>query len=393
MSWMKGTPAILGGPAAFPSGLPFARPATPPLERVVARLERSWAVGTLTNGPLVRALEEAVAARLGVRHAVAVSSCTSGLLLSLRALELAGRVALPSFTFSASAHAVAWNGLRPVFTECDPGTFQVDADDLVERLHDCDAVLATHVFGAPCDVERLTAEAAAARVPLVFDAAHALGAMRRGVPVGGFGDVEVFSLSPTKPVVAGEGGLVTTNRDDIADAVRMGRDYGNPGDYDTRFVGLNARMSELHAAVALESLDALDANQARRHAVAERYRTGLAEVPGIAGQEIDAADESSYKDYTIFVGEEFGMGRDALEQALLADGIDTRRYFDPPVHRQQAYARLGPDPLPVTDVVASRVLSLPISAVMPPDAAENVVDVVASVHAHAGEIRALAPAP
>lgn len=382
-------PAILGGPAAFPGGLAFFRPATPPLNRVVARLERSWDLGVLTNGPLVRELEEAVAARLDVRHALAVSSCTSGLLLSLRALGLSGRVVLPSFTFSASAHAVAWNGLEPLFAECDRATFQVDPGDLEARVAGCCAVLATHVFGAPCDVERVTAAADAAGVPVVFDAAHALGAKRRGEPIGGFGDAEVFSLSPTKPVVAGEGGVVTTDRDDVAEAVRIGRDYANPGDYDTRFVGLNARMSELHAALALESFQEIDENQRRRQAVAARYRAGLSELPGISPQAVDEADESSYKDFTVVIDEELGLRRDTLVRALLADGVDTRRYFDPPVHRHQAYAHLPPVPLPVTDDVASRVISLPMSAVLPPEAADRVVEVIAALHEHATDVEAM----
>ena len=394
MSTTRGSrPAMLGGPVAFPDGLAFARPATPPIERVVARLGPSWDRGVLTNGPLVRELEAEVARRLGVRHAVAVSCCTSGLLLSLRALGLSGPVALPSFTFSASAHAVAWNGLRPVFTECDRATFQVDVDDLAARLGGCEAILATHVFGGPCDVERLASVAGAAGVPVVFDAAHAFGSLRRGKPIGGFGDVEVFSLSPTKPVVAGEGGLVTTNRDDVAEAVRIGRDYANPGDYDTRFVGLNARMSELHAALALESLAELDANRARRQAIADRYRAGLADVDGITAQVIDAADVSSYKDFTVIVDDELGMGRDVLGRALLADGVDTRRYFDPPVHHQQAYADLDPEPLPVTEDVSSRVLSLPMWAGMAPEAADRVVEVISSLRAHADEISGVAAAP
>jgi dTDP-4-amino-4,6-dideoxygalactose transaminase len=382
-------PAILGGRAAFPGGLAFFRPATPPLKRVVARLEHSWELGVLTNGPLVRELEEAVAARLDVRHAVAVSSCTSGLLLSLRALRLSGRVVLPSFTFSASAHAVAWNGLEPVFAECDRATFQVDPADLEARVAACDGVLATHVFGAPCDVERVTAAADTARVPVVFDAAHALGTKRRGEPIGGFGDAEVFSLSPTKPVVAGEGGMVTTDRDDVAEAVRIGRDYANPGDYDTRFIGLNARMSELHAALALESLHEIDENQRRRRAVAARYRAGLSELPGITPQAVDEGDESSYKDFTVIIDEEFGLRRDTLGRALLADGVDTRRYFDPPVHRHQMYAHLPPVPLPVTDDVASRVISLPMSAVLPPEAADRVVEVIAALHEHATDVEAM----
>ena len=258
-------PAILGAAPAFPDPLPFVVPSAPPLERVVARLAPSYERGMLTNGPIVREFEDAVASRVGA-DAIAVSSCTAGLMLVLRAFELTGPVVLPSFTFSASAHAVAWNGVRPQFAECDPATFQVDPEHVAALADDADALLATHVFGAPCNVAALAGIASHAGIPLVFDAAHALGAFRGERAVGAFGNAEVFSLSPTKVVVAGEGGIVTTNDRALADAVRMGRDYGNPGNYDTQFVGLNARMSELHAAVAMESLQGLDGRLARRTA-------------------------------------------------------------------------------------------------------------------------------
>ena len=140
----------------------------------------SYERGMLTNGPLVRAFEEQAAERLGVPHVVAVSSCTAGLMLVLRVLAPKGPVVLPSFTFSASAHAIAWNGLEPRFVECDPASFQVDTDSVVGRLAGAGAVLATHVFGSPCDVETLEAIAAGAGIPLVFDAAHAFGAFARG---------------------------------------------------------------------------------------------------------------------------------------------------------------------------------------------------------------------
>lgn len=383
-------PAVLGGPPAFPDGLPFARPYTPPLERVTARVAPSYERGMLTNGPLVAELEERMAERLGVARVVAVASCTSGLMLVLRHLAPAGAsVLLPSFTFSASAHAPAWCGLVPVFGECRPDTFQVDVADIEARLGGAarpGAIVATHVFGAPCPVEALEALARSAGLPLVFDAAHALGALRGERRVGGFGDAEVFSLSPTKLVMGGEGGIVATNRDDVADAVVLGRDYGNPGDYDCRFPGLNARMSEFHAAVALESLDLLDDHLERRQALARRYRELLATVDGIAVQEVDEGDMSTYKDFTIRVDDGFGLGRDDVVVALAAEGIDTRRYFHPPVHAQQAYAHLPRAVLPVTDDVSGRVISLPMFARLTPDDVTTVAETLASLGHQAEQV-------
>ena len=373
---------------SFPGGLPFVLPATPSLERVMARLAPSYERGVLTDGPLGRELEEEVAAQLGVEHVVAVSTCTAGLMLVLRALELEGTVVMPSFTFSATAHAAAWNGLRPVFAECDPTSFQLDPADAGARLDGAAALLATHVFGSPCAAEQLEELGRVHGIPVVFDAAHAHGARRRGHPVGGFGDAEVFSMTPTKLVIAGEGGLVATNRADVAAAVRIGRDYGNPGDYNTRFVGLNARLSELHAATALESLVQLDDNLARRRSVAARYVDGLATVPGIDVQVVEPADESTYKDFTVRIDEAvFGLSRDGVVAALRSRGVDTRCYFSPPVHRQDAYRALAAAPLPVTDDLAGRVVSLPIFPGLALDAVDDVVAILAGVHEHAEEVR------
>lgn len=385
--------AVLGGEPAFPDGVAFARPPAPPLERVTARLAPSYDRGMLTNGPLVREFEAAAADYLGVRHALAVSSCTAGLMLALRAVDPAGPVVLPSFTFSASAHAVAWVGRECVFAECHPDSFQLDCADAASRSEGIGAVMGTHVFGAPCPIEDVQALATARGVPVVFDAAHAFGARRGGRPVGGFGTVEVFSLSPTKPVVAGEGGLVTTHDDAVAEVVRIGRDYANPGDYDTRFVGLNARMSELHAAVALESFADLEANLAARVEIANAYRRLLADVDGITPQVVDDGDVSTYKDFTVAVDpEEFGVTRNALVAALKADGVDTRAYFDPPVHRQRSHRQNPPVALPVTERAASRVVSLPVYPALAFETVARIAELVAEVAARADQVdAALAP--
>jgi dTDP-4-amino-4,6-dideoxygalactose transaminase len=353
----------------------------------MARLAPSYERGMLTNGPLVRELEELVADRLGVPHVVAVSSCTAGLMLVFRALGPQGPVVLPSFTFSASAHAVAWNGLAPRFVDCDADTFQADLDDAAGRLEGAGALMVTHVFGAPCrptDVERLGAEAG---LPVVFDAAHGLGSLHCGRAVGSFGDAEVFSLTPTKLVVAGEGGLVATRRADVAEALRIGRDYGNPGDYDTRFVGLNARLSELHAALALSSLDELDEHLETRRALAAHYQRALTGIPGIRVQRVADGDRSTWKDFTVAVDpDEFGLNRDGLVAALRADGIDTRNYFDPPVHRQQSHAAAADRPLPVTERVATEVVSLPLYRALTTADVDRVVGVIAGVQARASAV-------
>jgi dTDP-4-amino-4,6-dideoxygalactose transaminase len=380
--------AVLGGQPSFPAGIPFVRPSLPPLEEVVRELTPSYESGQITDGRLVRRLEEEIGARVGAPYVVAVASCTVGLMLVIRALGVSRPVVAPSFTFAASIHAVAWNGATPRFAECDPETFQVDVADATAKLDGAGALLATHVFGAPCPVEGLQQVADGAGIPVVFDAAHALGASRRERHVGLFGAAEVFSLTPTKPLVAGEGGLVTTFDRDLAETVRVARNYGNPGDYDSRLLGLNGRMSEFHAATALASLRRFDEDLDRRRRLAGRYEAGLVGVPGVRLQRVDADDCSTWKDLTVRIDPDiFGLSRDQLVLALSVEGVDTRRYFWPPIHRHHVYRHLPQVQLPTTDAVASTVVSLPVWPGLTMTVVDQVVDIFGRLHEHSEEIR------
>lgn len=371
--------AVLGGPPAFPAGLPFCRPLRPPLERVVARVQPSYDLGMLTNGRLVAELEETVALELGVSHVVATSSCTAGLMLAVQALVdgRSGPVVEPSFTFAASAHGAAWNGRELRFVEVDPETFHVDVAAMEAALDGASLVVATHIFGAPCAPAVVEAMGRAADVPVLFDAAHAFGASSDGRMIGGFGDAEVFSLTPTKVLVAGEGGLIATDDAALAQRFRVGRDYGNPGNYDTQFVGLNARMSEFHAAMALESLAIFGAASNRRREIARRYRDALARIPGVRCQAIRAGDISAFKDLTIAVDvDQMGLTRDDLVQVLACEGIDTRNYFEPPVHQQAAYRHQAPVELPVTDQLSASIVSLPIYPDLDDQQVDRIIEII-----------------
>lgn len=369
-----------------PVRIPVARADAPDPETVLGTVEEILRGGQLTNGLHVRELERLAAERLGVRHCVAVASCTSGLMLVLRATGLTGEVVVPSFSFAATAHAVVWAGLRPRFADIDPDTLTLDPE-AVERAAgvQASAVLATHTFGTPCAVDELQEVADALGLRLFYDAAHAFGSEHAGRPIGTFGDAEVFSLSPTKLLVGVEGGLIATDDDVLAERCRIGRDYGNPGDYDCRLVGLNARMSELHAVVALASLGTLDARLDRRNQLAQRYHRALADVPGISFPLVPAGDRSTFKDLTVLVdAETFGIDAADLAGRLGARGIDTRRYYTPPIHRMRAYRDVsapGVYHLPVTDAVAEQVLTLPFWSAMDADDVDEVALAVSEVQA------------
>ena len=377
-------PAILGGRPTFPGGLPFARPSVPDPPSVAREIERVLASGILTDGPRVRELERRAAEYVGVRHCIAVSSCTSGLLLLLRAADLSGEVIVPSFTFPATVHAVMWNALRPAFADIDPETLTLEPGSAALAVGArTSAILATHIFGTPCDAQGLAAVARRNGLRLFFDAAHAFGSRKGEVPVGGLGDGEVFSLSPTKVLVAAEGGLIATDDDVLAERCRIGRNYGNPGDYDCRLVGLNARMSEVHAAIALASLDGLEERIAHRNALAAAYCRTLADVRGVSFPAVRQGDRSTFKDFTILVEPAaFGVDADTLAVALRAEGIETRRYYTPPVHVQRAYRSLvvTNGDLPVTEAAASRVLTLPMWSDMTEEHLALVGEAIVRIH-------------
>lgn len=389
-------PGILSGVPALTERLPLVRPTIDDPAALTAALGDVLCSGMLTNAARVRELEEAVEARLGVRHVVAVSSCTAGLMLTYQALGAGpgSRVLLPSFTFAASAHAVSWTGADPDFVEVTPDRVSLDVDDLKRRVEGdvpVTAISATHVYGHPAEVEAIEALAAERGVPVVYDAAHALGSERAGRPIGGFGRAEVFSLSPTKVVVAGEGGLVATDDAELAAHLRLGRDYGNPGDYNCRFPGLNARMSELHAVVALASLAGLDQHVDARTGLVDRFAASVEGLPGLRVVMPAEGDRSTFKDLTIVVdAPTFGLSAAALQRALAADGIDSRRYYAPPIHRQDAHAAAWADrrALPVTEALADEVLSPPLWSHMSAEQIDSIAEAILRIHEHAPRVAA-----
>ena len=374
-------PAIFGGRPAFAERFPFIRPALPALSEVVANYEAVYQSGLLTNSKSVARLEGAVAERLRVKHCVAVSSCTSGLMMVLRALGLTGEIIVPSFTFFATGHATRWNNLTPVFADCDPNTWNVTPAEIERKITPkTSAILAVHLYGNPCDHQAIEQLATRRGLKLIFDAAHSFGSERRGRPVGSFGDAEVFSMSPTKLLVAGEGGLVTTNDAKLAEAIRFMRNYGDLGAYNPAWLGLNARMPEFNATLALAGLPLVDEKIKRRNAVANMYTEMLTGLPGVRFQSVDPSDVHTYKDYSIHVTpDSFGMTRDALAEALLAENIETKKYFYPPLHQQDIYKPFynrDRDDLSQTEYITGGVLSLPIYESLPDETVKTVAQAI-----------------
>lgn len=387
-----GVPAFLGNDPLFREKLPVARPRVPLLDletaEQVARMLRS---GVLTKGSYLEELEQRLAAHLGTAHAVAVSSGTLGLLLTYHALGLSGEVIVPSFTFMATVHPLVWVGAEPRFVDIDPETWCVDPTEVEAAISDrTTAIVAVHTFGNPARVDDLERIAKRRGIALVYDSAHAFGSRLNGQPIGGFGHAEVFSLSPTKLLIAGEGGVVATNDAGLAEHVRSGREYGTQGGQESHFPGVNARLPEFNAMLALKSLDLLEESAVHRNRMAAAFKSELSRLSGISFQKVDTANRCSYKDLGIVVQpREFGLSRDQLAAALRAENIETRRYFDPPVHTHQAYQNLGlgySGFLPVTDEISSKILTLPLWSDMPLETVALVCRAIWRIHRHAPRI-------
>ena len=385
------TPAILGGPAAFPDRLHLLRPTLPSYDELEPELRRLSASGMLTKGPILREYERLLGERLGVRHALGVSSCTAGLMLVFDRFRGA-EIVLPSFTFMATAMAAMWAGLKPVFADIDPLTWCLSPAAAEAALTADTALVApVHIFGNPADTEAFAALGQRRDLAIVYDAAHGFGALRDGAPVGRQGLAQVFSTSPTKLLITGEGGVVATDDDALAERVVVGREYGNPGTYDPLFVGLNARLPEVSALLGLKGLALLDREADKRNALAAVYRELLGALPGVGFQSIRPQDRSSFKDFSVRIrAAEFGLTRDQVAAALAAEGIDTRAYYVPPVHRSQAFAILGPafeDRLPETAALCDEVLTLPDYGLLAAELVERVAACMIALHERAPGVR------
>jgi dTDP-4-amino-4,6-dideoxygalactose transaminase len=347
------------------------------LSRVNDILDRRW----LTNdGVCVREFEEAIADLQSVRHCIATSSGTVALELAIRATGMRGEVILPSFTFIATAHAVAWQGYTPVFCDIESAGHHIDPD-LAERLvtHKTGGVIAVHIWGRPSNSVALEELCRRRGLPLVFDAAHALGCGDDRRMIGASGDCEVLSFHATKILNTLEGGAVLTNDDELAGRLRLMRNFGFQGFDDVGHIGTNGKMNEVAAAMGLTVLEDLERILAVNRANDECYRAGLAGIAGLAFLPFEPAQRRNHQYVVVLVRPEAGLTRDELMTVLHAENVLARRYFYPGCHRMQPYAsktRRAVDRLPVTDEIASQVLLLPTGTAVSTDDIGRVCDII-----------------
>lgn len=343
------------------------------LPDIRAALEARW----LTEGQFVRRMELRMADVVVGRHVVAVASATAGLMVALRALGWRGEVITPAFNFAGTAHAIEWCGCEPVLAEVDRDIFAIDPASVARLMGPNTAgVVTVDPYGVPADLDSLGA--AADGLPILADAAHSLGSRPtfRRHP-----DARVYSLHPTKTVVAGEGGLVTTDEGDLAERVRRIKNFGFGRGQDAEAIGLNAKMPELSAILAFHQVDLLARTIEGRAEWDSAYRAALADVPGIRFQRIPDPSSTNHQ-YTpvVIEREAFGRTRDEVAAALLERNVVTRPYFSPPIHLMRAYrGRLRTDDLRWTEELSASVLCLPVHPGEPPSLAEDIAAMIRSM--------------
>lgn len=355
--------ALNGAPPAFAEPVHVGRPNIGDralfLRLLEEALDRRW----LSNdGPLVRELERRIAEYLGVRHCVAMCNGTIALEIAIRALGLEGEVIVPSYTFIATAHALHWQGMIPVFADVDERHL-IDPDAVRRMITPrTRGIIGVHLWGRPAPVEALQALADEHGLALLFDAAHAFGCSYRGRMIGNFGRCEVLSFHATKCFNTFEGGAVVTNDDQLAQAMRLMRNFGFAGFDNVIHPGTNGKMIEACAAMGLANLAALDEVIAVNRANYLTYRELLDGLPGISLLGYDDAERNNYQYIVVEVGEACPVGRDALVAALHAENVLARKYFWPGCHRMRPYRDLYPHAgllLPRTEAIAPRVMVLP----------------------------------
>jgi dTDP-4-amino-4,6-dideoxygalactose transaminase len=347
-------------------------------ERLAGEMfERRW----LSNdGPLVRELETRIATELGVRHCVAMCNGTVALEIAIRALGMEGEVIVPSYTFVATAHALHWQGITPVFADIDAATHNLDPQAVRRMITPrTTGIIGVHLWGRPAPVEELQAIATEHGLRLLYDAAHAFGCSHRGQRIGNFGRAEVLSFHATKFFNTFEGGAVVTNDDDLAGTMRLMRNFGFQGFDNVVHPGTNGKMVEICAAMGLANLETLpsvlEANRAAYHA----YRSALEGTPGVSLIAYDESERNNFQYVVIEVGPQSATDRDGIVAALQRENVLARKYFWPGCHRMQPYRDLFPHAglvLPRTQEVAARVVVLPTGPSLPEGAIEQIAGLV-----------------
>jgi dTDP-4-amino-4,6-dideoxygalactose transaminase len=374
--------AIFGGAPAFQEMLHVGRPNLGNRERLFERindmLDRKW---LSNNGLYVQEFERRIADMIGVKNCIVMCNGTIALEIAIRALELKGEVILPSFTFVATAHALQWQEITPVFCDIDPRTHTIDPFCIEKMITPrTTGIIGVHLWGRPCDIESLEEIAASHHLKLLFDAAHGFGCSYKGRMLGSFGNAEVFSFHPTKLFNSCEGGAIVTDDDALAAKIRLMKNFGFSGYDNVIYIGTNGKMNEFSALMGLTNLESLDEFIAVTRCNYEYYKQEIGELAGVTLIDYDQKEKCNYQYVVLEIDESVThVSRDHIIDILRAENVLARRYFYPGCHRMEPYRSYFPHAglvLPETERLAKRVLSLPTGTAVGQDEIRNICQMI-----------------
>ncbi|EMS69940.1 DegT/DnrJ/EryC1/StrS family aminotransferase [Ruminiclostridium cellobioparum] len=363
----------------------ITKPLLPEIEELSAMLEAIWASNQLSNnGTMVKQLERELAGYLGSEQLSVFSNGTVALQIACRALRLSGEVITTPFTFAATVHSLMWSNIKPVFCDIEEDTFNINPD-CIEALitQDTTAILPVHVFGRPCNVEKIQKIADKYGLKVLYDAAHTFGVKIDGKPVSAFGDVSMFSFHATKVYHTIEGGALTFNTPYLKERADLLRNFGILDTGTVMEPGTNGKLNEVQAAVGILLLKKVEAEIEGRKKVTELYRKYLDNIPGIT---VSSDVEGVTHNYPYFVikidRDEYGLSCDEVFSKLKEYNVISRRYFYPLCSNFQCYRDIpsaAASRLPIANKVADSVLSLPLHGRLPADHVEKICDIIKGI--------------
>lgn len=360
------------------------QPHLPPLEEFVPYLEEIWDSKWLTNnGPFHQRLEEALASELGIEHISLFANGTIALITALQCLRITGEVITTPFSFVATSHSLHWNGVKPVFADIDPVSFNLDPAKIEAAISpSTTAIMPVHVYGRPCEVDAIQDIAARYGLRVIYDAAHAFGVQIAGKSILTYGDLSVLSFHATKVFNTFEGGAIVCRDRQTKERVDFLKNFGFADETTVVAPGINGKMNEVQAAFGLLQLKYIDQALERRRAIDEKYRAALSGIRGLRIPELPDEATSNFSYFPVLITSLFPMTRDDLYNELKAHGILSRRYFYPLISEFPTYRGLpsaSPNNLPIATKVASEILCLPIHPGLSVEEQQRVIDCILQI--------------
>ncbi|RLD74138.1 MAG: DegT/DnrJ/EryC1/StrS family aminotransferase [Bacteroidetes bacterium] len=360
------------------------QPDLPPIEEVKAYLDIMWENKWLTNGgPLHEEFEQKLAEFLGVPYVSLFANGTLALLIALRSLDIEGEVITTPYSFVATAHALQWNNIKPVFVDIEPVYGNLNPEKIEAAITEkTTAIVPVHVYGNPCNVEQINEIAKKHGLKVIYDAAHAFGVTYKGQSILNFGDLSVLSFHATKGYNTFEGGAIICHDAETKKQINFLKNFGFTNDLIVDKIGINAKMNEFQAAVGLLNLNYVNENINTRKSLDTLYRDLLAEVSGVEPLPVHPACTFNYNYFPVFIDDrQYGKTRDDLYFALRSNNILVRRYFYPLIANFKVYEQLpssAKDKLPVANQKSAQVICLPMYTKLEADQVEMIVDFIKS---------------